>query len=62
MGKDRSLASIAIVAGRLLLATVAAAAVVFGFVSLRELSSDSGASQMSSYVCPMHPEVTSPSP
>ena len=61
MGNRRSLALASIVAGRLLLAAVAAAAAVFGFVSLHGLSAHIGESQKS-YACPMHPEVTSPSP
>jgi hypothetical protein len=61
MSNRRSLALASIVAGRLLLAAVAAAAAVFGFVSLRGLSPHIGESPKS-YACPMHPEVTSPSP
>jgi hypothetical protein len=61
MGQRRSLALVTIVAGRLLLATVAAAAVILGFVSVHRRASSSGSSQ-ASYVCPMHPEVTSPTP
>jgi hypothetical protein len=61
MSKRRSLAFASIVVGRILLATVAAAAVVLGFVWAHEATPDSVMSQKS-YACPMHPEVTSSSP
>jgi hypothetical protein len=57
----RSLALASIVAGRLLLAAVAAAAAVFGFASWQGAPAQTSDSQKS-YACPMHPEVTSPAP
>jgi hypothetical protein len=61
MGNRRSFALASIVAGRVLLAAVAAAAVVLGFASLHRQAGESRSDQKS-YACPMHPEVTSPSP
>jgi hypothetical protein len=57
MGSHRTATLASIVAGRILLATVAAAAVVFGFVWVHQDTTGSVASQKS-YACPMHPEVT----
>lgn len=61
MNHRRSLVSASIVVGRLLLATIAAVAAVFGFFYLQPRASLSGAN-LESYVCPMHPQVTSPAP
>jgi hypothetical protein len=50
-----------IVAGRVLLLGIAAGAVVLGFVLTRD--DDAGAAEVAvTYLCPMHPEVTSPTP
>jgi hypothetical protein len=50
--------SFLVVAGRVLLVALAAAAVLVGFATHRR----STPVQSATYVCPMHPEVTSPSP
>jgi len=59
MGRIRFLAAGPIVAGRILLATIAAGAAVFALAHHDPAVSVAGAK---SYVCPMHPEVTSSSP
>jgi hypothetical protein len=59
MGHIRFLAAGPIVAGRILLATIAAAAAVFALAHSDRAVRVAGAK---SYVCPMHPEVTSPAP
>jgi len=59
MSASRFLTVGPIVAGRILLATVAAAAGVFALVHREHAAS---IVEAKSYVCPMHPEVTSPSP
>lgn len=56
-----SLARAAIVTGRILLVAIAASAVVAGFSLGRKATTPTGA-EATSYACPMHPEVTSPSP
>jgi hypothetical protein len=50
-----------IVAGRVLLLGIAAGAAILGFVLTRD--DDAGAVEVAvTYLCPMHPEVTSPTP
>jgi hypothetical protein len=61
---SRSLGLASIVAGRILLAAIAAAALAFGVVLVHRAThaTSESAEGGKSYVCPMHPEVTSPVP
>lgn len=61
MGSHRSLGLASIVAGRILLVTIAALAVMSGFALVLRDHALRAAGEKT-YACPMHPEVTSASP